>query len=89
MIVNLKNEKEIIDRINYLIRGWLAEHPDAMGAYQVYYWKDDPKHQVLVDIETSDGGGASVFLLSKLMECAANHNNDFITNEELPECIQD
>ena len=88
MIVNLKNEKEIMDRINYLIRSWLAEHPDAMGAYQVYYWKDDPKHQVLVDIETSDGG-ASVFLLSKLMECAANHNNDFITNEELPECIQD
>lgn len=88
MIVNLKNEKEIIDRINYLIRGWLAEHPDVMGAYQVYYWNDDPKHQVLVDIEISDGG-ASVFLLSKLMKCAANHNNDFITNEELPECIQD
>ena len=88
MIANLKNEKEIIDRINYLIRGWLAKHPDAMGAYQVYYWKDDPKHQVLVDIETSDGG-VSVFLLNKLMECAANHNNDFITNEELPECLQD
>ena len=88
MIVNLKNEKEIIDRINYLIRGWLTEHPDAMGVYQVYYWNDDPKHQVLVNIETSDGG-VSVFLLSKLMECAANHNNNFITNEELPEYIQD
>lgn len=86
MIVHVKNEKELIEKINHLIRFWLKNHPNAQGAYQVFYWKDDPDKHLYADIETSDGG-ASIFDYEKIMKFAELHNSDFITTNELPQCL--
>lgn len=86
MITNVRNESQIISEINYLIRFWLKLHPNASGCYQVFYWNDDPEKHIYADIETSDGG-VSTFDYEKIKKFAALHNNDFITTNELPQCL--
>ena len=85
MIVHVKNEQELLAEINRWIRPWLKLHPDAGGAYQAYYWKDDPEKRIYVDIETSDGG-ASVFDYELMQMFASVHNNEFITTNEFTQC---